>query len=515
MKKIFFSTAIITLFMVNSVSAQYDGYAALFGRQTFYGGTARYLSLGGAATSLGADLGAADVNPAGLGMYRKSEFSFSPNFGISGSNTSFLGQPQRDNKGSFSLSNLGIAICGMKDDLDKSDWRGGTFSITMNRTNNFNSRISFGGSDPGSSMADYFVQLANKGPNTTLADLQAQDPTDPNGTGIISLAGLAYQTWLITNTTSTGAPYTDYLSPNGETIAKTATYTTTGAQYKWNIAYGANYKDKLYIGGSVGVNTINFKEALNYTETTTDPSTVAFNTFTFDDYNKIKGTGLNLKLGYIYKASDLIKFGSTITTPTYYWMNQTYSSDLSAIYPASNQSGATPGTTYSQSTVPGYFKFNYTTPLKLAAGMSIFAGKKGFVSGDIEYVPYQLSSLSSKNNSDNAFLQPYNKIINNSYLNVVNFKIGGELRIDIFRLRAGLAYLPNPYKYNDKVNRNIEQISVGAGVKLNNTYFDFGLINTRYQSTYQPYSLDNFATPIAVSKNSFVNAVVTMGFYFE
>jgi hypothetical protein len=513
MKKIFFSIAIITLFMVNSASAQYDGYAALFGRQTFYGGTARYLSLGGAATSLGADLGAADVNPAGLGMYRKSEFSFSPNFGFSGSNTSFLGQPQRDNKGSFSLSNLGIAICGMKDDLDKSDWRGGTFSVTMNRTNNFNSRVSFSGSDPHSSMADYFVQSANNGPNATLADLQAQDPTIPNGTGITSLPGLAYQTYLISPTTSTGAPYTDYLS--NETIAKTGTYTTTGAQYKWNIAYGANYKDKLYIGGSVGVNTINYKEALNYTETTNNPSTAAFNTFTFDDYNQIKGTGLNVKLGYIYKASDLIKFGSTITTPTYYWMNQNYSSDLSASYPASNQSGADPGTTYSQSLVPGYFKFNYTTPLKLAAGMSIFAGKKGFVSGDIEYVPYQLSNFSSKNNSDNSFFQSTNQSISNNYLNVVNLRIGGELRIDIFRLRAGLAYLPNPYKYSDGVNRNIEQISAGAGVKLDNIYFDFGLINTRYQSTYQPYALDNFSTPTAVSKNSFVNAVITMGFYFE
>ncbi len=509
MKKLFFSASIVTLFMVDSVSAQYDGYAALFGRQAFSGGTARYLAIGGAATSLGADLGAAGVNPAGLGMYRKSEFSFSPNIGFSGSNTSFLGGSQRDSKGSFSLSNLGVAFCGVKDDLDKSDWRGGTFSVTMNRTNNFNNRISFSGVDSHSSMADYFVQLANNTPESTLIN---QDPTSNTGTGITSLAGLAYWTYLINPKIKGGNTYTNYLST--ESLTKNATYTTTGAQYQWNIAYGANYKDKLYIGGGLGITSINFKEALNYTETT-DNSAKAFSTFTFDDYNKIKGTGVNLKLGYIYKLSDVIKFGSTITTPTYYWMNQQYSSDLAAIYPSTNTSNAPSGTSLYQSTVPGYFKFNYTTPLKLAAGMSIFAGKSGFVSGDIEYVPYQLSNFSSKNNSDNAFLQSYNKIISNSYSNVVNLRLGGELRLDIFRLRAGLAYLPNPYKYSDGVNRNIEQISAGAGVKLGNTYFDFGLINTRYQSTYQPYTLDNFPTPTAISQNSFINAVFTIGFYFE
>jgi len=496
--------------MINSASAQYEGYAALFGRQMFSGGTARYLSIGGAGTSLGADLGAAAVNPAGLGMYRKSEFSFSPNFGFSGSSTSYLDQSERDNKGSFSLSNIGLAICGAKDDLDQSEWRGGTFSLTMNRVNNFNSRISFSGTDPHSSMADYFVQLANKGPNTSENDLIAEDPSNSSGTGIVDLPGLAYWTYLITPTSST--TYTDYLS--NETFAKQGTYTTTGAQYQWNFAYGANYKDKLYIGGGLGITSINFREALTYTETT-DNSANAFSTFTFDDYNKIKGTGVNVKLGYIYKASDVVKIGTTITTPTYYWMNQNYSSDLSAIYPSSNLAGAPSGTTVYQSTVPGYYKFNYTSPLKVAAGMSLFAGKAGFISGDLELVPYQLSNFSSKDNDINAFFQPYNRVINNSYKTILNLRIGGELRMDILRLRAGLAYLPNPYQYSDGVNRNVEQISAGAGVKLDNVYFDLGVVNTRYQSSYQPYTLDNYDAPTAVSKNSFVNAVITMGFYFE
>ena len=38
-------------------------------------GTARAMALGGAFTSLGADMSAMSINPAGLGMYRRSEIS--------------------------------------------------------------------------------------------------------------------------------------------------------------------------------------------------------------------------------------------------------------------------------------------------------------------------------------------------------------------------------------------------------------------------------------------------------
>jgi hypothetical protein len=515
MKKIFFSAASLLL-LAGSANAQYDNYAALFGRQTSFGGTARYAAIGGAGTALGGDLGAATVNPAGLGMYRKSEFSFSPNFGSGGSNTTFLDNTDHDNKGSFSISSLGIAICGAKDDLDKSDWRGGTFSLGMSRTNNFHNRVSFSGVDDAntkSSIADNFVQNANGIAEQDLANYP--------------LPYLAYSTYLINPIVPGGNQYTNYLDSLGGfgSMAKEGTYTTKGGQYQWNIAYGANYKDKFYIGGGLGITSINFKEDLTYTEThdysnVPGGSTASFDVLTFNDNNQVKGTGVNFKLGYIYKVNDILRLGTTVTTPTYYWMNQQYSSDLTVSYPSYvlDENGNPLGTK-SQSTDPGYFKFNYTTPVKLAVGASIFAGKSGFISADMEYIPYQLSDLSGRNNADNKFLKQYNRIITNSYQNVLNLRLGGELRVDIFKLRAGLAYLPNPYKSSDDVNRDVAQISGGAGVKLNDFYIDLGIVNTRYESSYQPYSLNSDynigPAPIAVSKNSLMNVILTMGFYFE
>lgn len=516
MKKIFFSAVSLVFLVAGSVQAQYEFYPSDFGRQLFNGGTARYMGIGGAGTSLGADLSAAYVNPAGLGMYRKSEFSFSPMFGVSGSNTSYIGETEHDSKGSFGISNLGIAICSNKDELDNSAWRGGTFSIGMNKTNSFHNRISFTGTD-NASMADYFAQLGTGIPSSTL---DAQSPDDPTGSGISTLPGLAYWTYLI-NPDSTGSNYYDGLT--NESLQKEATYTTKGSQATWNISYGGNYKDKLFIGGALGITSINYREDLSYTETNLDsqaPSDI-FQTFTYNDYNKVKGTGVNFKLGYIYKASDVVRFGSTITTPTYYWMNQEYSSDLTVTFPyyVTNQNGDVLGTQY-QTTSPGYFKFNYTTPLKFSSGISLFAGKAGFISADFEYIPYQLSDLSGRSSADDKFLKPYNKKITSSYKNVLNLRVGGELRLDIFRLRAGLAYLPTPYNYTDKVNKDIAQVSLGAGVRLDDVYFDIGLVDSRFASSYTPYTLPyNYSNvpsgSTATSKNSMVNVVLTMGFYFE
>jgi hypothetical protein len=523
MKKIFLSTIALAGMMTSAAYAQYDSYAPLFGRTTANGGTARYTAIGGAGTSLGADMGAAYVNPAGLGMYRKSEFTFTPNFGFSNSNTSFLGENEKDNKGSFSISNIGIALSNIKDDIVPGDWRGGTFSITMNRTNSFHNKISLTGVDAQNSMADYFTQAANGTPYTYFEDYES--PFNSQSAGITSLGGLAYWSYLITPEVYADNQY--YNDMQEETVLKEATYTTKGAQYQWNAAYGASYKDRLYIGGGIGLSTINFREDLSYTESVgyspnnksdrfiSYPDTVDY--FTFNDYNKVKGTGVNLKLGYIYKISDVVRIGTTITTPTFYWMNQEYNSELSVTYDPNITVGNPPTALGTQafSTTPGYFKFYYTTPLKVSQGLSIFAGKHGFITADVEYIPYHLSDISGRNSADDKFLKPYNKIISNSYKGTFNFRTGAELRLSDFRLRGGFAYLPSPYVLSDGINRDIMQISGGVGARLDNMYIDLGIVNTRYNSSYKPYSLSNQQTATAQAKNSLVNVLLTFGFYFE
>ena len=64
-------------------------------------GTARNMAIGGAMGSLGGDITAAHVNPAGLGFYKTGEFVLSPGFNFINNKFDFRGTNQQDKKSNF------------------------------------------------------------------------------------------------------------------------------------------------------------------------------------------------------------------------------------------------------------------------------------------------------------------------------------------------------------------------------------------------------------------------------
>jgi hypothetical protein len=71
------SLSVLILFTLsNAFSQDYAETALLFSR-TRPGGSARIQALGGSQIALGGDYSSAGSNPAGLGMFNKSEFTFS------------------------------------------------------------------------------------------------------------------------------------------------------------------------------------------------------------------------------------------------------------------------------------------------------------------------------------------------------------------------------------------------------------------------------------------------------
>ena len=67
----------IVLFNFAAASAQDYTESALMFARTKPAGSARILGLGGSQTALGGDYSSALSNPAGLGMFNRSEFTFS------------------------------------------------------------------------------------------------------------------------------------------------------------------------------------------------------------------------------------------------------------------------------------------------------------------------------------------------------------------------------------------------------------------------------------------------------
>src|ERR1700743_958806 len=74
-------------------------------------GTARQQAIGGAMGSLGGEISAAFVNPAGLGMYKTSAFVLTPGFSFQHSKADYLGTPSTANSvGNFNLGTSGLVF---------------------------------------------------------------------------------------------------------------------------------------------------------------------------------------------------------------------------------------------------------------------------------------------------------------------------------------------------------------------------------------------------------------------
>ena len=71
-------------------------------------GTARQQAVGGAMASLGGDLSAAYVNPAGLGFYKTGDFVFTPGYNFLNNKSTYYGRTEKDKKNSFSFGTTGI-----------------------------------------------------------------------------------------------------------------------------------------------------------------------------------------------------------------------------------------------------------------------------------------------------------------------------------------------------------------------------------------------------------------------
>ena len=85
MKKIILASMIASLPAMAMAQSTVDAYAI---SQNEMRGTARFMSMGGAFTALGGDLSVLGQNPAGIGVYRSSEFGATLDINMRGYKTS-------------------------------------------------------------------------------------------------------------------------------------------------------------------------------------------------------------------------------------------------------------------------------------------------------------------------------------------------------------------------------------------------------------------------------------------
>ena len=120
-------------------------------------GTASEQAIGGAMGSLGGDITANYVNPAGLGFYKTGEVVLSPgwSFGSTKYRISFE-QYQKSFLNNFILGTSGV-VFGWANEPDKSS----SFSLAVNRSADFNGHIYYQGKNNYSSASEAYAEEFN------------------------------------------------------------------------------------------------------------------------------------------------------------------------------------------------------------------------------------------------------------------------------------------------------------------------------------------------------------------
>jgi len=454
---IIFTITVLTVF--NSY-AQNEFDALRYSTLDFYG-DARFNAMGGSFGALGANMASLSVNPGGLGVYKSSDFSFTPGVHYNYTESDADGNLVADGKLNFHISNVGLA----GNFKGRGEWESVNFGIGYNRTSNFNSGISVKSSTDSSILNSYVNELnANEG--ILEDDIYDVFPFS---------SSLAYQTFLVNPLVNDSLKY-DHVFANSKNITQITSYETRGGSGEMYFALGGNYSDRLYVGALVGIPTVKYVYDRYYTETSEENDTLTeFKSFTAHDYVKTTGAGINFKLGMIYKLANWFRFGAAFHTPTAYSLSDDYDSSIN--------SEKKDGTTYDESTPYGSFEYLVTTPYRVITSASFIVGNRGVINVDYEYVDYSTARLSV--DSEGLYRADFsleNQNIRNNFQSAHNIRVGTELRLDPFRVRLGYRLQGNPLSDRFNVDNSSSIYSGGLGIKGDGYYLDMAYSLKAYNS---------------------------------
>lgn len=505
-------------------------------------GTARFIGMGGAFTSLGSDLSAMTQNPGGLGLYRSSDigltFDISPRSYKATTNTGV----SKDSQTKAYFDNIGyVGVMKFNGFFSSLQW-----GVSYNRIATFD-RITSGYANPANgSLTNYIAAYTDGVDSADLLDSgDSYDPYFDSDQDWLSV--LAYNSFLINNNGSN----TSYagLAQQGSRGDALFRQREHGYVDEYNIDLACNLGDILYLGIGVGIYDLSktvdsyysesHEGALVYEQTDQNNGRLTTGNAGFDLTNRqdITGSGANFKFGFVVQPTDMLRIGAAIHTPTYLHLSHSGYGDVQYNYTPDGTTNTNSGNAWT----PTYdYNSRLNTPWRFMVGASLTIAGKAIVSLDYERVAYDAMKL-----KEAAYDYGYGygvEYIDNKYANqdIKNYfkgsnivRAGIEFRpISSLALRAGYNWQGSAVKsnvYNGgaeiytsgttpaySFDGDTQNITLGLGYRYKMWYIDLAYQHTLQKGVYKAYTpyAGNTDTPGASLSRTYNNIVISTGIRF-
>jgi hypothetical protein len=480
-------------------------------------GTARNMATGGVMGSLGGDITANNVNPAGLGLFKTNEFVLTPGIVLNNNKFFYRGSDTASKKTGFQYGGVGF-IFGSPS-ARGSKLTSSAFSLAINQLASYNNRISYRGFNNASSFTEQYLEEL------------VRDRADTNAAldNYIFGSSLAFRTYLIDTTNNAAGQFNGYKSlvsvarPGVEGVNQENDVITRGGLHEVSLGFAGNMQDKLYLGGSINIPIIYYEKDQRYKESdaSNNPNNL-FNYFEYTENTVSRGIGANVKMGLIYKPQEYFRLGLAFHTPSFL----SFRDNIRATLKADTEGYAGVRSEKSDalnSGNPGERQYNMITPWRAIASASyVFREvndtrkQRAFVSADLEYVNHRAARFMSSDQGDATAVDYYktiNDVVKDYYKGAMNVRVGAELKLHTIMIRGGGAYYGSPYA--DKALRSDRyQATGGLGYRNHGYFVDLAYVHTFNKDVQFPYRLVDKPNTFARQTGSRGNVVFTLGFKF-
>ena len=514
MKKIFLTTLIGMCVMPMAAQETYE--VGEIATQDL-NGTARYVGMGGAMEALGADISTMSTNPAGIGLFRKSQVSASMSVLSQAGESSFASA----NKTYVSFDQIGFVISNRIS-------RKGFINVGFNyhKSRNFNQILSVVDRLDGASQSKLTYDKFFFGVITSNEDLTYAQPD------VLYHEGL-YDTNLILDDGSfNGDAYpfsgSDYRFNRGN----------TGYIGEYDFNLSGNINDRVYLGLTFGFHDVHYHGYSVYDENV-QSNPLNLNTATLEDSRDVTGTGFDIKVGTVIRPVEEspFRFALYINSPIFYSLKSL------------NRTGLRLNGQYYADENPRHdeYRYDFRTPWKFGVSLGHTVGTDFAFGASYEYSDYSAADARikagesydwyrdvyySNTKHDNAM----NDHIKETLKGVHTLKVGAEFKpIPEMAIRAGYNFLSPMYKHDAYRGVTVEslgnyyssetdytnwkathRITAGIGLTFGHFKADMAYQYSLKKGQFLPFagsSDDNLPFDIEV-KNNRQQVLLTLGYTF-